>query len=57
MKVPAYPPEDFKGSISDWMTALKEEGLITPDTSPFRVEQMQIDHEDWMKVLQRAKEQ
>ena len=56
MKVPASPPDDFTGSISDWMDALQEEGLISSDTSPFRVEQMMIDHGDWMKVLQRAEE-
>jgi hypothetical protein len=26
-KIPAIPPEDYKGSMADWMVALVERGL------------------------------
>ncbi len=26
-KIPAIPPEDYKGSQADWMTKLQERGL------------------------------
>jgi hypothetical protein len=26
-KIPAIPPEDYKGSLADWMVALIERGL------------------------------
>lgn len=27
MKVPAIPPEDYEGTVADWMVALQERGL------------------------------
>lgn len=52
-KIPAIPPEDYKGTIADWMISLEEEGLWD-GTNPEWYGDVLIDASDWWKILEEC---
>lgn len=51
--LPAIPPEDYKGSIADWMIALQSRGLWNGQGWHGDVE---ISAEDWREILEECEE-
>lgn len=49
--LPAYPPEDYKGSQADWMVGLQQRGLWDGDGWHGDVE---IPAEDWWSLLEEC---
>jgi hypothetical protein len=52
-KIPAIPPEDYKGTIANWMISLEEEGLWD-GTNPEWYGDVLIDESDWWKILEEC---
>ena len=47
-KMPGHPPEDYRGSVSDWMVALQERGLW--DGTGWYGDVL-IDEDQWWEIL------
>jgi len=50
---PAIPPDDYKGSQSDWMTKLQERGLWNGEGWHGDVK---IPAKDWWKILEECED-
>lgn len=50
-KIPAIPPEDYKGSQADWMVKLQERGLW--DGEGWHGDVM-IPVDDWWEILEEC---
>jgi hypothetical protein len=50
-KIPAIPPEDYKGSISGWMTSLIERGLWNGE-KPTWYGDVHILQSEWWEILE-----
>lgn len=51
-KIPAIPPEDYNGSLGDWMIALIERGLWNEDDGWYG--DVMISSEDWWSILEEC---
>jgi len=55
-KVPAIPPNDYKGSIAAWMTKLQERGLWNGKNPEFHGD-IEIDSKDWWAILEECEDE
>ncbi|MEO1253403.1 MAG: hypothetical protein AAFY41_00775 [Bacteroidota bacterium] len=52
-KIPAFPPEDYQGSIADWMTSLQEMGLWDGE-NPDWYGDLLITRKEYFQLLDRC---
>ena len=52
-KFPAVPPNDYKGSIADWMVALISRGLMKDDNSQFYGD-IELTSEEYDEILEEC---
>lgn len=52
-KIPAIPPEDYKGSVGKWMIALQERGLWDGKSPDWHGDVM-IDPDTWWEILKQC---
>lgn len=52
-RVPAIPPEDYKGSVSDWMQKLQERGLWDGKYPEWHGDVM-ITEQQWWSILEET---
>jgi hypothetical protein len=51
--IPAIPPEDYKGSVADWMIKLQEKGYWDGENPDWYGDVMLTD-EEWWKLLEEC---
>lgn len=52
-KMPGHPPEDYTGSVSDWMVELRKRGLWN---GKGWYGDIMIDEEEWLEILEKCEE-
>lgn len=52
MQVPAVPPDDYKGTIADWIIKLKERGYLPPAADIGDHVSIEIPEEEWEEILE-----
>ena len=48
-KLPAIPPDDYKGTLADWVVGLQERGFMTSDDEWYG--DIQLDVDDYNELL------